>query len=459
MKTKLRMNGLHWQELKSHLYPGDGCEAVAVALCGRLANSVQHVLTVHQVIPIAYTDCHERTPVRVLWPASLLIPHLARAIDKNLALVKFHSHPGGYEQFSEADDISDSDLFSSVHGWFDSDGPHASVVMLPSGEMFGRAARQDGAFEPLSSIAVAGDDFLFWPNNAKSLPAFTQRHAQVFGQGTTFRLRELSAAVVGCSGTGSPLIEQLVRLGIGRVVLVDPDIVEERNLNRILHATMDDAREQRPKVEVLAREIERMGLETKVVPLQKNLVAPDVVKQVAGCDVVFGCMDGAEGRNLLNRLATFYCLPYFDVGVRLDADGEGGVTQVCGGVHYLQPGGSSLLSRGAISREDIDAESIRRTDPDEYQRKRKAGYIHGVQEDRPAVISINMHFASLAVMEFLARLHPFRDDPNSGYAWVSKSLTQMQSYFREYRDACPRLAKYVGRGDLNPLLDMPILSE
>lgn len=460
MKTKLRLSGSQWHQLRAHLFPDDGCEAVAIALCGRLSGADSHVLVVHEIIPIAYAECSERTPVRVSWPTSSLVPHLGRAIDKNFAVVKIHSHPGGYQSFSETDDVSDEELFRSVYGWFDGSDPHASAVMLPNGEMLGRVVYADGTFEPLDSIAVAGDDFHFWPRQeiTSSLPAFTQRHAQVFGNGTTARLKMLSAAVIGCSGTGSPLIEQLVRLGIGRLVLVDPDVVEERNLNRILHATMEDAIKQLPKVEVLDREIRRIGLGTDVVPLQRNLVDAEVVRQVAECDVVFGCMDGAEGRNLLNRLSTFYCLPYFDIGVRLDADGRGGVDQVCGGVHYLQPGGSSLLSRGVISREEIDAESIRRTDPAEYQRKMKAGYIHGVREDRPAVVSVNMHFASLGVNEFLARLHPYRDDPNSDFAWVSISLTQMHRYAKPDGTACPRLSRYVGRGDLNPLLDMPFLS-
>ena len=460
MRTKLRLSGRQWLQLRNHLFPADGCEAVAVALCGRLAGADPHVLLVHQIIPIPYADCSERTPVRVSWPTSLLVPHLARAMDKNFALVKIHSHPGGYRSFSETDDASDGELFRSVYGWFDGLDPHASVVMLPDGEMFGRVVGADGSFEPLASIAVAGDDFHFWPGNSNSsvLPAFTQRHAQVFGKGTTARLRTLSAAVVGCSGTGSPLIEQLVRLGIGRLVLIDPDVVEERNLNRILHATMDDAENLRPKVEVLAREIKRIGLGTDVLPLHRNLVDAEVVRYVAACDVVFGCMDGAEGRNLLNRLATFYSLPYFDIGVRLDADGKGGVDQVCGGTHYLQPGGSSLLSRMVITPEDIEAESIRRTDPEEYARKLKAGYIRGVREDRPAVVSVNMHFASLGVNEFLARLHPYRDDPNGEFAWVSISLTQMHRYTKPDGDPCLRLSRHVGRGDLVPLLNMPFLS-
>jgi hypothetical protein len=459
MKTVLRLSGAHHRALQSHLFPDDGLEAVAIAFCGRRVGGDHHVLCVHDLLKIPYDGCAERTPLRVSWPTSLLIPHLETAIRRRFGVLKIHSHRGDFRFFSQVDDASDRDLYPSLYGWFDDDAPHASAVMLPNGEILGRVVAAGGGFSPLHSISVVGDDFHFWPVGAAGgpLPPFTQRHAQLFGQGTTARMRMLSAAVVGCSGTGSPLIEQLVRLGFRKLVLVDPDLVEERNLNRILHATMEDVKAMTPKVEVMAREINRIGLGTEVVPLQRNLVDPDVVKQVAECDVVFGCMDGAEGRNLLNRLATFYCLPYFDVGVCLEADGHGGVSQVCGGVHYLQPGGSSLLSRGAISAEDIEAEALRRADPVEYQRRFKVGYIRGVREDRPAVISVNMHFASLAVTEFLARLHSFRDDPNEEYAWVSSSLTQMHLYHQPDGPACGRLLKHVGRGDTNPLLDMPIL--
>lgn len=460
MKTLLRLSGKHYGQLRSHLFPADGKEAVAVILCGRLAGEDRHVLCSHQVIPIPYEACTERTPLRVSWPTSLLLPQMPTAMRRGLAVVKIHSHRGDWRFFSEVDDASDRDLFASVYGWFDGDQPHASCVMLPDGEIFGRRVSENGQFEPLESVAVAGDDFHFWPSESSTpLPGFTQRHAQIFGRGTTARLRQLSAAVIGCSGTGSPLIEQLVRLGIGRLVLVDPDIVEEKNLNRILHATKDDVNAKRPKVEVMRRAILETGLECEVVPVQRNLVDRDVVRLVAGCDVVFGCMDGAEGRNLLNRLAAFYCLPYFDVGVRLEADGKGGVSQVCGGVQYLQPGGSSLISRGVITPDEIEAEALRRTNPAEYEQRLKVGYIRGIREERPAVISVNMFFASLAVNEFLARLHPFRDDPNSDYAWTSISLTQMQTYPRQDGSACARLAKHVGRGDMTPLLDMPILSD
>ena len=49
---------------------------------------------------------------------------------------------------------------------------------------------------------------------------------------------------------------------------------------------------------------------------------------------------------------------------------------------------------------------LKRLNPVAYEEQRKAGYRKGVQEDRPAVISVNMQFAGLAVNELIARLHP-----------------------------------------------------
>ncbi len=326
--------------------------------------------------------------------------------------------------------------------------------------MIGRTVDERGAFHALSSINVVGDDLAFWPNErgSPSVPEFGQRVAQSFGCGTYDRLRNLRVAVIGCSGTGGPLVEQLARNSVGRLVLVDPKRVRKKNLNRIPNATMEDARRGRYKVIVAKRAIDSMGLGTVVKTYARSLFDPEVVRAVAGCDVVFGCMDSIDGRHLLNKLATFYVIPYFDLGVRLEADGMGGVDQVCGTVHYLQPGGSSLLSRRVYTMEQVRAAGLFRTDPTAYREQRKEGYIRGVQEDRPAVVQLHSLFASLAVNEFLARLHPYRIDPNGDYAVHRLSLSHGIYEHEGDGEPCSTLARHVGRGDVSPLLDWPELS-
>ena len=459
--VKLRMTGDQLKAIKAHLFPGDGREAVAVALCGRHNGHAEHYLLVRTIVLIPYDQCRVREKDRVTWSTDSIEPLLKEVAKRNMAILKVHSHPGGYDCFSALDDISDRDLFSSVYGWTDSDFPHASAVMLPGGRMFGRAILPTGAFVPLSAISIAGDDLIFWFSKCvtSDLPEFTRRHTQLFGTETTRRLQRLSIAVVGCSGTGSPMIEQLTRLGVGKLILVDPDRVEEKNLNRILNATKKDADSQVLKVEVMARSIEQMGLGTNVILIPENLSSPRAVKAVAECDVVFGCMDGVEGRHLLNRLAAFYLLPYFDVGVGLEGDNSGGITEVCGAIHYLQPDRSSLLSRNVYTLKDVEAASLKRTNPDIYKEHLKLNYIKGVREDRPAVISVNMQIASMAVNEFLARLHPYRHDDNRDSAIVRVSLIHPGVYREREGPACPVISRHAGRGDIRPLLDMPELSE
>ncbi len=458
-RIKLRMTGRHHAALMRHLLPGDGLEAVALALCGRRRGDDDEILTVRRVVPVPYEHC-ERASTRIRWRTDVLATLLDEAARRSLGIVKFHSHPGGGQAFSTLDTDSDAETLGAAFSWIDTEDPHASVIMLPKGELYGRAMIAPRTFVPLASIGVAGDDVRFWYPGpaAEDVPEFARRHAQLFGAGTTLQLRRLTIGVVGCSGTGSILVELLARLGVGALVLVDPDRVEEKNLNRIVNATREDAYLDRFKVEVAARAIARMGLATEVKLIRTNLLTPDAVRTIAACDIVFGCMDSAEGRHALNRLATFYVIPYFDVGVRLDADGAGGIDQVCGAVHALQPDGSSLVSRGVYTLDRVKAEGLRRTNPVLYRKQVDEGYLRGVQEDKPAVISVNAHFASMAVNEFLARLHPYRYDDNGQFAIVRTSLIQGELYHEPAPDPCPVLAHHVGRGDVEPLLDMPELS-
>lgn len=462
MQVKLRLTSAQFRELRQHLFPGDGLEAVAVALCGRRAGTSAHCLMVHKLVAIPYEEC-TRSSDRVVWSTKRLVPLLVEAMNRDMAILRIHSHPSGFSEFSSIDDESDRDLFSSVFGWTDKEGPHASAIMLPDGRIFGRAVFRESA-SSLSSVAVVGDDLRFWFSDGEGgehLPGFTMRHAQLFGAGTTKLLRRLSAGVVGSSGTGSVVVEQLARLGVGRLVIVDPDCVEDKNLNRIVNAGSEDAYLAVPKVHVAARAIARMGFGTDLSVIPANLFSPAAVQAVAGCDVVFGCVDGAEGRHLMNRLADYYCLPYFDVGVSLEADGKGSVDEIAGAVHYVQPGGSTLLQRGAYTMEQVEAEGLRRTAPREYRERVRAGYIRGVREDRPAVISVNMLLASMTVMEFLARLHCFRYDHNREFAATYTSLVKNFTLHttEEGRPIDDPFSQRVGRGDAVPLLDMPALSE
>jgi hypothetical protein len=85
------------------------------------------------------------------------------------------------------------------------------------------------------------------------------------------------------------------------------------------------------------------------------------------------------------------------------------------------------------------------------------GTVNIAKESRLAVISVNMLFAALAVNEFLARLHPYRVDPNSMFSIHTFSFSHAIYEPRAEGEPCPTLTRHIGRGDKTPLLDLPIL--
>ncbi|MDW7663050.1 MAG: ThiF family adenylyltransferase [Bacillota bacterium] len=317
----------------------------------------------------------------------------------------------------------------------------------------------DYTIQNIDLISKVGGDLEFYFNDELSteIEDYKSRTKQAYGLYTTNLLSKLTIGIVGVSGTGSPTIEMLHRLGVGKLVICDSDIVEHVNLNRILYSTTEDVEKKRFKVEVMTDAIRNCGLNTIIVPLTSNCISEPVLRELTQCDVIFGCVDSIQARDFLNRISIFYTIPYFDLGVKLVADGTGGISHVCGSVHYLKPDGPSLLTRGVFNLEALSSESMRNSNPIEYENQVKEKYIIGVNVESPAVISINMLISSLGVNDFLARVHPHRNHSNEDISVITADLNEVRLIAENNFPVCKVYAKYLGRGNCIPLLNMPEL--
>ncbi len=116
------------------------------------------------------------------------------------------------------------------------------------------------------------------------------------------RLLEGSVLVVGAGGLGSPAIQYLAAAGVGRLGIVDDDVVERSNLQRqIVHA---DADVGRPKVESAADYVQRLNPDVTVETAHQRLTSETVADVVDGYDIVLDASDNFPTRYLLND----YCV-------------------------------------------------------------------------------------------------------------------------------------------------------
>lgn len=455
--TTLVINEELHQQLHHHLYPGDGLEAAALLLVTRMAGRRLKLLA-REVIPVPLEACARRTSDSITWPGEFVEQAISRAEEQGRLIVAIHSHPGGLFDFSSADDASDQVLMPALfHGTGQQCG---SAVMTPTGAVKARLYDEHYAPVPIDLVMRAGTTIDLWWNS-DSDERRTIRPLP-FTSGMTGHLKRLSACVIGVSGTGSIMAEQAARLGFGEVILIDFDKIELRNLNRILNSTIEDAAINELKVKVFKRAIEGYRSDCDVVAVDSNISTRAAVLAACDADVLFCCVDSAEGRHIADRLSAYFLMPLFDVGVSIPTrtlpTKEVVITEVCGRIDYVRPGGPTLRDRGVYSPALLEAEYLARVAPETYRARVASGYLPGLSEEAPAVISLNMRAASACMMEFIARTFPFRHVNGRLRARTIFTLTDGDEDHYGEDDFHVSGGLVLGAGTEEPLLGLPALS-
>lgn len=459
MPSALVFAGVQHQSLKAHLFPADGLEAAAILLCSR-SSSPRVRLLIREIILVPYEACGLRQRNAITWPGSYIEAALDRAEVEDLTLVLMHSHPDGLFNFSTADDTSDCEIMPSLlanHGQF-----HASAIMTPDGAVRARWYGNSVVPNPIDLVMVCGHELYLWWDSDAVLNGRPTCRPMAFTSGMSSEMGRLTAVVIGVSGTGSMVAEQLNRLGFGRVKHIDFDRMEMKNLNRILNSKISDAKANRLKVDMFVEAVVSYRGEGVAEAIPFSIMTREAVLEAGQGDIVFCCVDTLEARQVVDRIASAYLLPLLDVGVVIPTRSSGtgvAIGDVCGRVDYIQPGQSSLRDRGVYTPESLRAEYLRKNAPDAHRQELDAGYIKGTIEEAPAVISLNMRAAAACVLEFIARAYPYRHEPNQRYARTLFSLAACEEeYFSESSFVSTKSSSLLGRGSLEPLLGLPFLA-
>ncbi|HEV3304472.1 MAG TPA: ThiF family adenylyltransferase [Planctomycetaceae bacterium] len=371
-------------------------ETCAILLAGPpFPDSTRPTLLVREIHPAPERAYDVRTTTRAQLRPDFFVPLVQRARQENLSVIFVHSHPfaEGTPKFSPVDDDGETRLVEFLSRRVP-DVPHAALVIGPDG----CAARRLASSESLTVVQVGPKvDLLFDPSANISLDERWDRQLRAFGEKGQAAVQGARVAIVGLGGTGSVVAEQLAHLGVAAFTLVDPDVVDETNLNRLVGSMPGDV--GTGKTAVATRLIHSINPEASITAKCRDVTDIDVAQSLADMDAVFGCTDSHASRAMLNQLAYQYYVPLIDLGVGIVAQ-QGVITHISGRVQMVAPGLPCLVCGGVI-----DPDAVRRELQSAIQRAADP-YITGYNEPQPAVISLNSTMASLAVTMFMTAFTP-----------------------------------------------------
>jgi molybdopterin/thiamine biosynthesis adenylyltransferase len=276
------------------------------------------------------------------------------------------------------------------------------------------------------------------------------RSVRAFGTSIQGTLNDLRVAVVGCGGTGSSTAEQLVRLGIRYITLIDADTLSATNVTRVYGSTPDKVGQ--PKVQVLQDHLSKIAPDLNCRAIQGMITFEQVARELTSSDIIFGCTDDNAGRLVMSRLSTYLIDPLIDMGILLSSDYTGRLTGIDGRVTVLSPGNACLVCRDRI---DIARAASELKSPEERQRLEDEGYAPALRGIEPAVVSFTTAVAAAAVNELLERLTGYGPHPRPSEVllrWHEREISTNMASPRAGHYCHPAAGK-LGWGDRAPFLE------
>jgi len=132
--------------------------------------------------------------------------------------------------------------------------------------------------------------------------------------------------VVGAGALGNEVLKNLALFGVGNIVIVDFDTIEQSNLTRSILFRTEDADKKLFKAVVAAQRIKEINPKVQVLPITEKLETGVGLGIYRRMDAIIGCLDNLQSRILLNRLCFRAGSTWIDGGIG-DMEGQASVYQ------------------------------------------------------------------------------------------------------------------------------------
>jgi hypothetical protein len=383
-----------WDRLEQHLAAANG-ERFAFAYTRMLSDSgAGPVLEVVGITLISDADTTRGIDGWYLSDPAVDRVH-NHALATGCGIVEFHNHRHGPPGFSHTDEDTLAPTVSYCLDLLDG-VPYAAAVWA-DGAVHAEWWRLglDGGVErgQFSTVTVLGDQLRVL-NAAPAAEERLARQLPLLGTRAQAAISALRVAVVGAGGTGSHVAQSLAYLGFRHVLVMDDDLVEISNLNRMVTAGYADIGHR--KTQATRTRMRAIN------PLIEVSVAGGVT--VAGehpelddVDLIIGCVDDDGPRNRLNVIAARTRTPYIDIATGVDDTVE--PFALGGRVIFTTPDGPCLSCLG-----ELDAAEIARWAKPAHQQGLDRQHGYGTGSKSPSVVFLNGLTVNAALSELAAWL-------------------------------------------------------
>jgi len=391
------MTSKQFETLRDYLLADREAEAAAFLVAGFFKNDRGHHFTVRDVLIPAAKDYNIRSGYHLEMSPVFFNKAISRAERSGLTVMQCHSHPSSRDElwYSPSDFAGESVSAQTVHECLNR-RPMGSLL-FGQDMIMGRIWTVPGKDPvPLDQLRITDRHMHLQRISGRHKekenidPELFDRQIRAFGLKGQQLLSRLNIGIVGVGGTGSAVAEQLAREGVKQFTLVDHDRFSKSNKTRMYGSYAKTKRKH--KVEIVKENIRKIEPKSIVKCIAKDVISQEVLGQLKNCDVIFSCTDRRAPRSVLNELAYQFFVPVIDLGVGIDAkDGkiEGGSVRIS----LLSPSLPCLYCTGVINSEQVLAESLSRN---ERESREKEGYIQGMEDDAPSVITFTTLASSYA---------------------------------------------------------------
>lgn len=429
-----------WEELAKPSVAG--CERSVLALVGLSRTEQLDRVLVRKVIRIP-DEAYFRTTGGSAWSPLVTGQAISQGMRTRAGLLLVHAHPGSQApRLSLTDRESFEQLLPRcidlIPNW-----PHGSLVLGDDRSAGGRVwlpGEPVGTTRDITRVTWLGSPLIQRPAppglNAPT-PSVFDRQVMLVGTDGQNLLRMSTLGVIGLGGGGSHIVQQAAHMGFGRLVLVDPDRVDETNLSRLIGAGPMDV--GRLKTEVMTDLVRRINPHVTVVSCPENIPSAKSIALVKTCHVLISAVDSYTARNEVQRVAWRHALPLIDIGFGATSRGEGPsrrVDSAAGHVHVYLPGGPCMWCSDLVSEAKLAEERGGHSVP----------YVEGVPA--PQVIHFNGVLASQAMVEAVQVITGFLSGPGRTSFLMYRPVTgEVVRWAPERCEDCPTCDAELGAGD------------